>query len=115
MQSSVAATRNRVKNIFEIRFFLRRRGEQRLALADVPRRADRPVENYGEKRRPSLRRRREKRISKMFLTRLCVAATLDCTSSSASLLANGGKEVTLQYRFTIDSNWPLGTRVDIRA
>ena len=51
----------------------------------------------------------------MFLTRLCVAATLDCMSSSASLLADGGKEVTLHYRFTIDSNWPLGTRVDICA
>ena len=60
-------------------------------------------------------RRREKRISKIFLTRLRVAATLDCLSSSASLLVNGGKEVTLHYRFTIDSNWPLGTRVDICA
>jgi hypothetical protein len=32
LQSSVAATRNRVKNIFEIRFSLRRSSEQRLAL-----------------------------------------------------------------------------------
>jgi hypothetical protein len=51
----------------------------------------------------------------MFLTRLRVAATLVSTSSSVSLLANGGKEVKLQYRFMIDSNWPLGTRVDICA
>jgi hypothetical protein len=66
-------------------------------------------------KRCSPRRRREKRISKIFLTRLRVAATLDCMSGSASLLANGGREVTLQYRFAIDSNWPLGTRVDICA
>jgi hypothetical protein len=32
MRSSVAVTRNRVKNIFEIRFSLRRSSEQRLAL-----------------------------------------------------------------------------------
>jgi hypothetical protein len=51
----------------------------------------------------------------MFLTQLRVAATLDCMSSSASFARNGGKEVKLQYRFTIDSNWPLGTRVDICA
>jgi len=38
-----------------------------------------------------------------------------CTSSNASLLANGGKEVTLRYRFTMNLNWPLGTRVDICA
>jgi hypothetical protein len=61
------------------------------------------------------RRRTAKWISEMFLTRLCVAAKLDCTSSSMSLLANGGKEVTLRYRFTFDSNWPLGTRVVICA
>jgi hypothetical protein len=66
-------------------------------------------------RRCSPRQRREKRISEMFLTRLRVASTLDCLSSSVSLLANGGKEVTLHYGFTIDSNWPLGTRVDICA
>jgi hypothetical protein len=66
-------------------------------------------------RRCSPRQRREKRISKIFLTRLRVAATLERTSSSVSLLANGGKEVTLHYGFTIDSNWPLGTRVDICA
>src|SRR5216683_4460801 len=42
--SSVAATRNRVKNFFEIHFSLRRRGKQRLALAHVPRRTDRPIE-----------------------------------------------------------------------
>jgi hypothetical protein len=51
----------------------------------------------------------------MFLTRLCVAATLDCLSSSASLLASGGKEVTLRYPFAMNFNWPLGTRVDICA
>jgi hypothetical protein len=51
----------------------------------------------------------------MFLTGLRVAATLDYMSSSVSLLANGGKEVTLQYRFPNDSNWPLGTRVNICA
>ena len=51
----------------------------------------------------------------MFLTWLRVAATLVVTSSSTSLLANGGKEVTLRYHFTLDSNWPLGTRVDICA
>jgi len=49
--SSVAATRNRVKNISEIRFSLRRRGEQRLAFAHVPLRAHRPVES---ERRPPL-------------------------------------------------------------
>jgi class 3 adenylate cyclase len=70
---------------------------------------------FGKARRCSLLRRREKRISEIFLTRLRVAATLVCLSSSASRLANGGKEVTLHYRFTIDSNWPLGTRVDICA
>jgi hypothetical protein len=36
-------------------------------------------------------------------------------SSSTSLLASGGKEVTLRYHLTIDFNWPLGTRVDIYA
>jgi len=51
----------------------------------------------------------------MFLTRLCVAATLVRLSSSTSLLATGGKEVTLRYRLTFEYNWPLGTRVDICA
>ncbi len=46
----------------------------------------------------------------MFLTRLCVAATLVRLSSSTSLLATGGKEVTLRYRLTFDSNWPLGKK-----
>jgi hypothetical protein len=36
-------------------------------------------------------------------------------ASSTSLLANGGKEVTLRYRFMNISNWPLGTRVDLCA
>jgi hypothetical protein len=62
-----------------------------------------------------LQRRRRKMDFKMFLTRLRVAAKLDCSSSSMSLLANGGKEVTLRYRFAMNSNWPLGTRVDICA
>jgi hypothetical protein len=41
VQSSVAATRNRVKNVSEIRFSLRRRSEQRLPFSRVPRRANR--------------------------------------------------------------------------
>src|SRR5437660_12068185 len=44
LQSSVAVTRNGVKNFSEIHFSLRRRGQQRFALANVPRRTDRPIE-----------------------------------------------------------------------
>ena len=69
-----------------------------------------------ERRRFERRRLRTRSQSReMFLTRLHGAATLDCTSSSASLLASGGKEVMLRNRFMNNSNWPLGTRVDICA
>jgi hypothetical protein len=44
VQSSVAASHNRVKNFFEIHLSLRGRREQRLSLAHVPRRANRAEE-----------------------------------------------------------------------
>jgi len=55
-------------------------------------------------------------ISEKFLTWSCVAATLDykCEQHIAAR-DNGGKEVTLRYRFMNISNWPLGTRVDLCA
>src|SRR5437870_11897319 len=43
--SSVAATHNGVKNIFEIHFSLRRRREQRLSFSQIPRCANRAKES----------------------------------------------------------------------
>jgi hypothetical protein len=63
----------------------------------------------------AVRLRKDKRISEEFLTRLRVAATLVSYVEQRVVARNGGKEVKLQYRFTNDSNWPLGTRVDICA